>query len=144
MGAHKVSRNAICPCESGRKYKHCCLDKKFEWTVADHGLIMRSIPISEELKPVLAQQIERFVTRHGREPGPNEPLFPELAEENLCKTLVNAMERVNMRPEIIYAYKKTGLLVTEFNRDYIPENDIDEFEYAIEEYRRSAGSGNDD
>ena len=24
----KIGRNEPCPCGSGRKYKHCCLDKK--------------------------------------------------------------------------------------------------------------------
>jgi hypothetical protein len=28
-GMEKVGRNAPCPCGSGRKYKHCCLDKKY-------------------------------------------------------------------------------------------------------------------
>ena len=24
----KIGRNAFCPCGSGKKYKHCCLNKK--------------------------------------------------------------------------------------------------------------------
>ncbi len=31
MARKKLSRNAPCPCGSGKKYKHCCWDKGFEW-----------------------------------------------------------------------------------------------------------------
>jgi hypothetical protein len=30
MSRKKVSRNAPCPCGSGKKYKHCCYGKDFE------------------------------------------------------------------------------------------------------------------
>ncbi len=31
MSRKKVSRNAPCLCGSGKKYKHCCYSKGFEW-----------------------------------------------------------------------------------------------------------------
>ena len=30
MPRKKLSRNAPCPCGSGKKYKHCCHGKDFE------------------------------------------------------------------------------------------------------------------
>ncbi len=30
--ANKVGRNEKCPCESGKKYKHCCLQKGVKYT----------------------------------------------------------------------------------------------------------------
>lgn len=35
----KIQRNAPCPCGSGRKYKHCCLDKQQT----------RSVPVWQKL-----------------------------------------------------------------------------------------------
>lgn len=35
--AIKVSRNAPCPCGSGKKYKHCCLNK--ERSMLKHGKV---------------------------------------------------------------------------------------------------------
>ena len=31
------SSNAPCPCGSGKKYKHCCWDKGFEWVEDEAG-----------------------------------------------------------------------------------------------------------
>ena len=31
MAPERLSRNAPCPCGSGRKYKHCCYHKGFEF-----------------------------------------------------------------------------------------------------------------
>ncbi len=31
MSHKKLSRNAPCPCGSGKKYKNCCWDKGFDW-----------------------------------------------------------------------------------------------------------------
>jgi hypothetical protein len=42
-------------------------------------------------------------------------------------------------PAFIYAFEKTGLLVTEQNQHLIPENDLVEWDTAIEEYRRKHG-----
>ncbi|MFC1706287.1 SEC-C metal-binding domain-containing protein [Planctomycetota bacterium] len=39
----KLSRNAPCPCGSGKKYKACCLRKGFKWTHATDGTISREV-----------------------------------------------------------------------------------------------------
>ena len=38
MARERLSRNSPCPCGSGKKYKHCCHNKGFEW-VADDGTV---------------------------------------------------------------------------------------------------------
>ncbi len=36
-GRSKIGRNDPCPCQSGKKYKHCC-DKKVDWDAINrHG-----------------------------------------------------------------------------------------------------------
>jgi SEC-C motif len=37
MPHKKLSRNASCPCGSGKKYKTCCWDKGFEWVEDERG-----------------------------------------------------------------------------------------------------------
>ncbi len=39
MPHKKPSRNALCPCGSGKKYKHCCWSKGIEENDADLGFI---------------------------------------------------------------------------------------------------------
>jgi hypothetical protein len=46
MAPKKLSRNAPCPCGSGRKYKHCCWDKGFEWVKDEAGGLYKSTPMS--------------------------------------------------------------------------------------------------
>lgn len=40
-GMTKIGRNSPCPCNSGKKYKHCCLPK-------DRAKIVQYIPASVE------------------------------------------------------------------------------------------------
>ena len=78
MPRKKVSRNAPCPCGSGKKYKKCCWDKGFEWVEDEGGVTSRSTPMSPEVADILQTQRQKFMDKHGREPGPNDPVFFDL------------------------------------------------------------------
>ncbi len=51
----KLSRNAPCPCGSGKKYKHCCIRKDFEWVETDDGGIARRVEVPEEAMEALEE-----------------------------------------------------------------------------------------
>ena len=134
MTRKKLSRNAICPCGSGKKYKSCCWNKKFEWVEEDAN-IFKSIPIADELKELIDEHREAFVRRHGREPRPNEPILKDLPHpEHLEHMMVEDMKKAGINPAIIYAFTETGLLVTEENKDLLSDQDLDEWHQAIDEY----------
>lgn len=136
--AKKISRNDRCPCGSGKKFKKCCIDKDFEWLEDEDGNIFKSIPMSDEMVDVLQSQREAFVKTHGREPGPNDPVFPDMPHpEHLEHEMVQAMKLANIDPAKIYAFEKTGRLVTEENQDVLTEADLAEWEAAIDEYERN-------
>ena len=135
MPHKKLSRNAPCPCGSGKKYEACCWDKGFEWVEDDTGTVFRSTPISPEVREALEQLRQAFVARHGREPGPDDLLFPDMPHpEHLEAMMVEDMKAAGLDPAFIYAFEKTGLLVTEQNQHLIPENDLAEWGAAVEEY----------
>ena len=46
MPHKKLSRNAPCPCGSGKVYGACCWDKGFEWVEDEAGTVFRSTPIT--------------------------------------------------------------------------------------------------
>src|ERR1019366_6107311 len=48
MSHKKISRNAPCPCGSGKKYKKCCYGKEFDYEEDDQGNVFKSIPMSED------------------------------------------------------------------------------------------------
>jgi len=138
--AKKISRNDPCPCGSGKKFKKCCIDKDFEWLEDEDGNIFKSIPMSDDMVDMLQSQREAFVKTHGREPGPDDPVFPDMPHpEHLEHEMVQAMKLANIDPAKIYAFEKTGRLVTEENQNVLTEADLAEWEAAIDEYEERFG-----
>ena len=141
MAHRKLSRNAPCPCGSGKKYKQCCIRKDFEWLEDDDGNIFKSMPISDEMSDLLDEQRQAFIAKHGREPGPDDPVFPDMPHfEHAEHQMIEAMKEAGIDPAIIYATEKTGRLVTEDNQHFLSDIEIDEWKAAIEEYKAGHGS----
>jgi hypothetical protein len=61
--AMKIGRNEPCPCGSGRKYKHCCLDKKQSTPVYQKFLIALVILI------MAGGLVQMLVSFRALEPG---------------------------------------------------------------------------
>ena len=55
--------------------------------------------------------------------------------------MVEGMKAAGLDPAFIYAFEKTGLLVTEQNQHLILEKDLAEWGAAIEEYERKHRHG---
>src|SRR5262245_17314517 len=135
MPRKRLSRDARCPCGSGKKYQACCWEKGFEWQEDDQGNVYKSTPMSAEVKEVLEQLRRAFVARHGRGPGPDDLLFPDMPHpEHLEAMMVEDMKRAGLDPAFIYAFERTGLLVTEQNQHLIPEKALAEWDAAVQEY----------
>jgi hypothetical protein len=62
----KLSRNAPCPCGSGKKYKKCCYGKDFDFEEDGQGNVFKSVPITEDIAELLKEQRRKFVEKHGR------------------------------------------------------------------------------
>lgn len=136
MPRKRISRNALCPCGSGKKYKVCCYDKGFEWQEDEAGTLYKSVPMTDEVAGVLEQQKQKFIEKFGREPGPDEPIFFDMPHpEHLEAMMVEDMKAAGLAPAFIYAFEKTGgLLVTQQNQHLIPEKDLAAWDAAIREY----------
>src|SRR5262249_24490894 len=125
-----------------KTYKNCCWDKGFEWAEDEDGTVYKAMPMSPEVKEALEQLHQAFVAKHGREPGPDDLLFPDLPHpEHLEAMMVEDMKAAGLDPALIYAFEKTGLLVTDMNEHLIPEKDLVEWDAAIEEYDRKHRKG---
>lgn len=105
----------------------------------------RTIPISAETRQIIERQREAFRKQFGREPGPDDPIFfdPDCAyprylpqqEQNVWKnTLVAAMVKAAIDPAQIYAFNKTGRIVTTDNQKLLTKAELTEWEDAIHEY----------
>jgi hypothetical protein len=134
--AHKrLPRTAPCPCDSGKKYGDCCWNKGFDWLEDENGDIFKSVPVSDEMAEVIEEQRQRFVKEFGREPGPGDHLFFNMPPlEHVEHFIVQGMKQAGVHPAFIYAFEKTGLMVTEANLHLISDKDRVEWNAAIEEY----------
>jgi hypothetical protein len=147
MPHKKLSRNAPCPCGSGKKYKQCCCGKGFEYLEDEKGNIFKSIPMSDEMAEILEEQKQKFIEKFGREPGPQDKLFFDLPPlEHVEHFMVEGMKQAGIDPAVIYAFEKTGLMVTEANEHLISNGDRKSWEDAVREYRakHEAASEDDD
>ncbi|HUW65585.1 MAG TPA: SEC-C metal-binding domain-containing protein [Spirochaetia bacterium] len=132
----KYPRNDQCPCGSGKKYKNCCLSKGIRYTVDTDGVVCEAIQLDPQVIEALEKQREKFVATFGREPGPNDPVFFDLVgkEEEMSNQVAEYMTRSGIDPAMIYAYRKTGLMVTEMNIDKMSDVKLKEWQDAIDEY----------
>jgi len=107
----------------------------------------KTVPIDADLADALRGQREAFVEKFGREPGPEDPLFfdPDcdtprpLHHDKVQGEMVEAMVAAGIDPRLIYAFRRTGLLVSEENLDRLSSRDLREWRAAIEEYDRLQG-----
>ena len=129
----KISRNDPCPCGSGAKYKRCCIDKGFTWVRDADGTVFREIPITEEMRELLELQKQKFIEKHGRPPGPDDPIFDE-PTEHVEHRIVETMKTAGIRPALVYAFEKSGVLVTEDNQHMVPTADLEKFTKAYHEW----------
>ena len=96
------------------------------------------------LEEALLEQKEAFRKKFGRDPRPGDPILfdpdnnsPEpvaLTEGKLTKGILEAMKTAQVPPEIVYAYKRTGLLISESLKDTYDPDLVAEWAAAIDEY----------
>ena len=136
--AKKLSRNAPCPCGSGKKYKHCCIGKDFDWVEMDDGHIGRRVPLSDEVADIFDELRQSHFARFGKEPDRIFEGAPPL--ELIEHWTVEAMKKAGVEPALIHAYEKTdGLLLGAKNENKVPGADVDAWEAAIDDYERTTG-----
>ncbi len=107
------------------------------------------VPLSDEVVTTLEQQRQSFRQKFGREPGPADPIFfdPDmdtprsLDRDKTEEGLLTAMTAAGIDPELIHAWQRTGHLVTEENRHLLSDEDVAEWQEAIEEYRELQRTG---
>jgi hypothetical protein len=103
-----------------------------------------SATLADAAKPLLKKQIALFRKKFGREPKPDEPLFfdPAAAEprrlqlEPVEANIVKAMKEANIHPRLIYAFEKTGRLLSAATLKQLPKADQAEWHAALAEYDR--------
>lgn len=106
----------------------------------------KTIPLSPEAVRAMKKQIRAFRKKFHRDPGPDDPLFfdpdadtPQFISEAKMQAIfdevADAAKRANLPPDLIYAMRKTGRIVTEQNRHLLSPEEAAEWNAAIEEFK---------
>lgn len=142
----KIGRNEPCPCGTGKKYKHCCAGKVFAWDKESEGSFAQEFPVEGDLKDLIEEQRTTFFRHFEREPGAGDPMLLGkylLSSDDIKRKTVEAMEKAGIDLDKIYAYRKTGYLITESSLDRATGAAIREWDDAIEEFHKMGGDTSD-
>ena len=132
-----ISRNDLCPCGSGNKYKKCCLPK----SIKEDGLI----PITSEIQEILDKENSRFKAIMGRDIAGDDPLMPlalRISESEYKRNISEMLSEIGVDERVIYAFNKLGYCLVEGEEMY-SKDQIQEWNKAIKEYEENEANGDD-
>src|SRR5260370_10620907 len=116
--------------------------RKRNYTLNKDG--SKTVRMALEAAEVIERQFQKFREKFGREPGPNDPIFfdedadtpqqygPEKIEE-YTQTVTKLMAEVGVGPAVIYAFHKTGRMVSEKNAQFLTDAELQEWNDAVDE-----------
>lgn len=88
-----------------------------------------------DLIRLLERQRRSFRKRYGGDLSREEAMFPDPPHpEHIEHLLVEEMKRMGTDPAVIFAFEKTGLLLTEFNYDTLSNEELAAWKEALVEY----------
>jgi len=102
----------------------------------------RRVRMTEDVAAGLQEQLAKFRAKFGRDPGPHDPVFfdPDADEprpldlDKADEAMLEAMRAAGIRPALIHATMKTGMLMTTDNQDEFSDEEIAAWQDAIAEY----------
>ena len=109
----------------------------------------RHVPLSPEALEAIERQLEAFRRKFGRDPNDNDPILfdPDaddpvpLSDEKYERMMIEAMAEVGISQAMIFAFKRTGRIVTEANKHLLTFEELREWNDAVDEYHRKVHSG---
>lgn len=112
----------------------------------------KSIPLTPEARAVIERQLTAFRKKFGRDPEPIDPIFfdtdsdeprpiSQETQDEYERGIVEAMATAGIDPALIYAFKKTGRIVTATNKRLLSEQEMAEWEEAIDEFHLKVDLG---
>ena len=110
---------------------------KFWWLIIDGDKFIKKVLLSDGPFESIKDMENQFKEYYNRAPGEGDFLvsFAPSFNHEILLQIIYAMRESGMPEEKIYAYYKTdGLLPTDFNVDYISDEDIKEFNGFCNEY----------
>ena len=107
------------------------------------------IRLSPEARQAIERQLDAFRKKFGRDPNDDDPILfdPDaadpvpLSDEKYERMMIEAMVEVGISQAMIFAFKRTGRIVTERNQHLVTAEELREWNDAVDEYHRRVESG---
>lgn len=126
-----------CPCGSGKKYAKCCKKKQIKYYQSEDGKhYEKSLDMAEPIKEMFYERRREFRKWFGRDVKPEEYIMPELLNQDFKEIARILKRKFPEEVDKVYAYTKTGMLLTEHNINQYSDMDIEEYKNAVKEYRK--------
>src|SRR5664279_3267218 len=104
----------------------------------------KAVPLNAEAQRAIQEQLRKFREKFGRDAGPEDPIFfdpdadtpqpiSKAGLDEMTGQILSAAGKAGVRPELIYAMRKTGRIVTASNQDLLTDDEMREWQDAIEE-----------
>lgn len=130
--------NNFCPCKSGQKYKKCCQPKSIEYFIRPNGSVVKEAVLEGQQQTSFLKEKELFIQKYGRLPTEEEEGVLRLAARGIAdlSSVIEAdLIRYGASEETLYAFRKTGILVSRENESQISADELRQWDQAIIEYR---------
>ena len=116
--------------------------RKAELAELGHRRVRQMYKTDPDVRHNVDMHLQRFREKFGREAGPGDPLMFDPSKDvptplppgSIARDMIAAMFRAELPPELIYAYSKSGEVVTEHNRDVVDPDDLAAWNAAAEEF----------
>jgi len=103
----------------------------------------RKYRLNEDALEAIRELRRQFRNKAGREPGPDDPCAfnpdsaePQAAAEARIKSILGDIaDAAGLPPDLAFAIRKTGLLVTQRNQDALDDDQRAAWGEALEEYK---------
>ncbi len=105
----------------------------------------RTYRLNDDALQAIREMRRSFKEAVGRDPGPDDPCAfdpdsdvpqPE-AEARIRSLMGDVADHAGLAPDLAYAIRKTGLLVTHQNQQFLDDDQIAAWKEALEEYEVS-------
>ena len=105
----------------------------------------RSYRLNDDALEAIREMRRLFRKETGRDPGSDDPCGfdpdsyePQPAAETRIKSLMGDIaDSAGLAPDLAFAIRKTGLLVTQGNQDHLDENQLTAWKEALAEFEMS-------
>jgi hypothetical protein len=114
------------------------------WAHVESGALGQIAGDKDRLAKLIDICKTQFREKFGRDPGPDDPVFPHLQEQGIGKTIsmiIEEMRETDISPKFRYAFSKTGLMVTEANVNSLSQQQRRDWRRACEEFDELEAAG---